>query len=215
MKRLLENKEKKYQEEIIKFSRTIEKYYETYNSEHKMRATQLLKSKKIFKKFCTKLRLEQTKDTKHFLSTLKEHYNSFEENKFVVYLIKNETHNDNENDSQSFEVLDSNIPKTKFSFIPRQDDLWKTFFYKSLNPEQIYKKYYSISKRFNSWRQQLIQPKLENIEIKKEGTNDDSENIKRSLTKISFKHIENFLENPEKLYCVCKKPYGEGEKMMG
>ena len=35
-----------------------------------------------------------------------------------------------------------------------------------------------------------------------------------SSNKISIR-IPELLEDPEKLYCVCKRPYGEGEQMMG
>lgn len=118
--------------------------------------------------------------------------------------------------SVSFEFLDLNIP-TQFTCIPKHDILWTTFFYKNLTPEQIYKKYYSISKRYHSWKQQnlpseaIINP--EPIPMKLP-MREEPEKEKQSFNKISIR-IPDLLEDPEKLYCVCKRPYGEGEQMMG
>ena len=178
-----------------------------------MKTNQLLKSKKFFKKFCTKIRLEQTKDTTHFLNCLKDHFNSFDENKFIIYLSKNENQTPSIGPSTFFEFLDLNIP-TQFNCIPKHENLWKTFFYKNLSSEQIYKKYYSISKRYHSWKQQNAPSEAINSESIKVPIKEEPEKEKQSFNKISIR-IPELLEDPEKLYCVCKRPYGEGEQMMG
>lgn len=196
LKRLLENKEKKYQEEIVKFSRTIEKYFETYNSEHKARTSQLLKSKKILKKFFKKPKIEQTKDTRVFLSALRDHFYAFQENRFLVLLSKNE-----QDSLLTFESPEVQIPRIRLSAIPRHDLLWRSFNYKNLSPEQIYKKYYSIMKRqgVGRWRPALVD---------RPAHQEEKSSPKKSASKPEA-------EDPDRLYCVCKRKYGDGEPMMG
>lgn len=209
LKRLLENKEKKYQEEIIKFTRTIEKYYETYNSEHRIKCIQIAKTKKSFKKYFKKPRMERHKDTKLFFSMIKEHFNSNDENKHIIFLKKNEKI-ELEN-SPTYEILEINKPKNIITSIPKNDFFWKTFKYKTLEPAQTYKKYYSSLRKIGV---NLFQS---HSKLNESNRKTDKYNRKKIKEKIRTSKTKKpkILEDPNKIYCICRKPYKEGEKMMG
>lgn len=214
LKRVLENKEKKYQDEIIKFTRTIEKYYQTYNSEHKIRAIQIAKSKKLFKKYIQKSRTEQTRDTRNFAAALKECFKSEEENNFVIYLNKSsEQIGENLENSEvitNYNIIDTNIPKKIITCIRKHDNFWNKFQYKNLESSRLYKKYYSIIKRYKlpiglEHEPKRVDNKKEKITVK------EKKKLKHLITS---NNIQNE-EDPNNLYCICQRPYLEGDKMMG
>lgn len=214
LKRILENKEKKYQDEIIKFTRTIEKYYQTYNSEHKVRAMQIAKSKKLFKKFIQKSRTEQTRDTRNFAFSLKQCFKSEEENNFVIYLNKISDQLDepleNSADLTKYDIFETNIPKKIITCIRKHDDFWNKFQFKNLEPSRLYKKYYSIIKRYKLPIGLEHEPKR--VDTKKEKIiAKDKKKTQPLITPINLEYEED----PNNLYCVCRRPYLEGDKMMG
>lgn len=199
----------------MKFTRTIEKYYQTYNSEHKMRTSQIVKSKKIFKKYLRKTRTEQTRDSRNFASLLKEHFKSYEENNFMVNLKKNQLSPEKTADQKEFEniyeVMNVNIPRKIITCIRKHDDFWKTFSYKNLEPHQLYKKYYSIIKKYKI--PAVLESEVKRLDQKKE-KNKDKGTKKSGKIQIHFKQL-NYEEDLNNLYCYCQRPYSEGDRMMG
>jgi len=225
LKRLLENKEKKYQEEIIKFSKTIEKYFETYNSEHKI-PSKLLKTKKIFKIYKKPQKAikssekpektEKNKEIRGFLKLLKDKYDDLAENKFTIFLQKTK-----ENNETFYQVKDANFPQN-IMFLGKNDSLWRNFIYKSLDSSQIYQKYRNFVKKIRGLNplkkyegicgksNEIYEKKHERIVGISEGNNECFVEKRKDLINKNL-----VFSIPNKLYCLCHKPYKEGEKMMG
>ena len=124
MKRLIENKERKYKKEIIKFSRAIEKYYETYNSDNKIRSSSLSKTKKI-NKFLERLKNAELLDLKNFYLSLHRHLLNCKNNFFLIEFVKNK---------DEYELNNVVLAKGLKEFIPKNDEIWKNF--KSIKNEK-------------------------------------------------------------------------------
>ena len=160
------------------------------------------KVKKIFKIYKKTQKSEKTREMRFFLRFLKEKFMFFEENKFTIFLQKHEK-------NRIFEVKDVNIPKN-IMFIGKNDGFWRNLTYKSLDSSEIYHKYHNFVKKIRGFN-----PLKKFGESVKKHEDIKEKNEENKEKKKDFFKKNSAFDVPNRLYCLCQKPYKEGEKMMG
>ncbi|KAL4445656.1 hypothetical protein ABPG74_006207 [Tetrahymena malaccensis] len=144
LRRILEQKEKKYKDEIQKFCRSIEKYNETYFNEYKAKEKQ--KAFKPSKTLLKKALKDQEREEKDFMKQFSLYLLETPQNNFVINLSKE--YDDFEESIIGYHVIDINRPKQQHlrTQISKNDDIWKTIEFNEYPPIHLFKLYKKLIK---------------------------------------------------------------------
>ncbi|EAS03088.2 PHD zinc finger protein (macronuclear) [Tetrahymena thermophila SB210] len=144
LRRILEQKEKKYKDEIQKFCRSIEKYNETYFNEYKAKEKQ--KAFKPSKTLLKKALKDQEREEKEFMKQFSLYLLETPQNNFVINLSKE--YDDFEESIIAYHVVDINRPKQQHlrTQISKNDDIWKTIEFNEYPPIHLFKLYKKLIK---------------------------------------------------------------------
>ncbi|KAL4493484.1 hypothetical protein ABPG72_007492 [Tetrahymena utriculariae] len=144
LRRILEQKEKKYKDEIQKFCRSIEKYNETYFNEYKAKEKQ--KALKPSKTLLKKALKDQEREEKEFMKQFSLYLLETPQSNFVINLSKE--YDDFEESIIAYHVVDINRPKQQHlrTQISKNDDIWKTIEFNEYPPIHLFKLYKKLIK---------------------------------------------------------------------
>ena len=198
----IELKKKKFKEELMIFKKKlIEKNLIKKNKPEKK--AKIIKESQVkienennrednlFLKINKKIN-EVNIENRKFIKIVENEYKKKEEFLFILELEKKEIDNSNE---KYYKVKNFRTPKPfKMKLnISKNDEIWEKIPYGNYIPVKIYQKYRQI------------------MEIKREKLKK-----KRMFDFSNDKILKNLkIENENKLYCVCKQTYNEGENMIG
>lgn len=203
--RVIEAKNKKYKDEIIKFCRNIEKYVETYKIANV--PFKLLKSAKKNSKAKKETRTRESREDREsenqdFMKKLKDYL--LGNRKLVIQLKRVQ---------DGYKVIDIEEPVKRAlrSNISKNDEIWEFFNYRNLSAFQLFKKYKRIMKENPVLRDAFVR------DIKNQSKSERKKEKRRAREEEMAPVEEGTLapdSDPEKPYCVCRKPYIPGELML-